>query len=132
MSAGAAVRTLPGRLQDLPRWLEGTEGFAALLDALRQGQSGTVDGSWNSSAALVAATLGQHAPQTLLIVLAHPRDLDAWDEDLLSFGGVRAVTFPAWDALPTADTVVDEIGGKRLRVLRQLEGDQPPRLLLTT
>src|SRR5205085_375678 len=40
--------------------------------------------------------------------------------------------FPAWDALPTADTVLDEIGGQRLRVLRQLDGDRPPRLLLTT
>ena len=132
MSTGSATQSLPSRLQELPRWLEGTQGFSALLDALQQGHAATVDGTWNSSAALVAATLGLHAPRTLLVVLAHPRDLDAWDEDLLSFGGVRAVTFPAWDALPNAETIIDEIGGKRLRVLRQLESDAPPKLLLTT
>src|SRR5436190_11347376 len=132
MSTGAAIRTFPSRLQDLPSWLEGTEGFSALLQALQKGEAATVDGSWNSSASLVAATLGLHVPRTLLVVLAHPRDLDPWDEDLLSFSGLRAVTFPAWDALPTADTVLDEIGGKRLRVLRQLENDRPPKIVLTT
>ena len=124
--------TMPDRLQDLPRWLEGTQGFSALLDALRQGNAATVDGSWNSSASLVAAILGLHVPRTLLVVLAHPRELDPWDEDILSFSGVRAQTFPAWDALPGADTVVDEIGNRRLRVLRQLDADQPPKILLTT
>ncbi|MBI1830927.1 MAG: transcription-repair coupling factor, partial [Planctomycetes bacterium] len=126
------MSVLPAALEELPRWLEGTEGFPALLRALASGQAATVDGAWNSSSALVAATLGARAPATLLIVLAHPRDLDAWDEDLLSFSGLRAVTFPAWDALPSAETVLDEVAGRRLRVLRQLESDAPPRLLLTT
>ena len=119
-------------MRDLPRHLEATEGFAALLDALRARRAATIDGAWHSSAALAAATLGLAVPQTLLIVLAHPRDLDAWAEDLASFSGERAAVFPAWDALPTADTVLDEIGGRRLRLLRQLESDSPPRLLLTT
>ncbi|MSQ93152.1 MAG: transcription-repair coupling factor [Gemmataceae bacterium] len=132
MSDAPATGALPGRLQELPRWLEGTEGYSALVRALQSGQAATVDGAWNSSASFVAGALGLQTPATLLIVLAHPRDLDAWDEDLLSFSGLRAVTFPAWDALPTVDTVLDEIGGKRLRVLRQLEGDHPPKLLLTT
>src|SRR6202011_1155835 len=87
---------------------------------------------WKSSAALAAAALGLHAPATLVVVLAHPRDLDSWAEDLVSFGGLRPLIFPAWDALPTAETVLDEIGGQRLRLLRQLEGDTPPRFLLTT
>jgi transcription-repair coupling factor (superfamily II helicase) len=132
MSSGSATGVLPSRLQEVPRWLEGTQGFPALLQALQAGHAATVDGAWNSSSALVAATLGLRTPRTLLVVLAHPRDLDAWTEDLFSFSGVRAVTFPAWDALPNSDTVIDEIGGRRLRVLRQLEGDTPPKLLLTT
>jgi transcription-repair coupling factor (superfamily II helicase) len=132
MTTGSGTSVLPEALQDLPRWLEGTRGFSALLQSLQRGHAATVDGSWKSSAPLVAATLGLQVPKTLLVVLAHPRDLDSWDEDLLSFSGLRAATFPAWDALPGADTVLDEIGGKRLRILRQLEGDQPPKLLLTT
>jgi transcription-repair coupling factor (superfamily II helicase) len=132
MGTGSATTALPSRLQELPRWLEGTEGFSALLRALQAGQAATVDGTWNSSAALVAATLGLHVPRTLLVVLAHPRDIDAWEQDLFSFSGVRGCTFPAWDSLPTTETVIDEIGGKRLRVLRQLESDSPPKVLLTT
>ena len=132
MSTGSATPVLPSHLQELPRWLEGSEGYSALLQALQHGQSATIDGAWNSSASLAAATLALRAPATLLVVLAHPRDLDAWDDDLFSFTGSRSAIFPAWDALPTADTVLDEVGGKRLRVLRQLEGDQPPRVLLTT
>ncbi len=122
----------PGSLRDLPSWLEKSEGFAAVLRALEQGQAGTVDGAWHSAGALSAATLGLAASKTLLIVLAHPRDLDAWAEDLVSFTSVRPLVFPAWDTLPSADTVLDEIGGNRLRILRQLERDQPPRFLLTT
>ena len=132
MSSGSATSVLPGRLQDLPRWLEGTQGYSALLAALQRGEAATVDGSWNSSASLVAAALGLKSSATLLVVLAHPRDLDAWEQDVLSFSGIRAAAFPAWDSLPGADTVLDEIGGKRLRVLRQLEGDQPPKIVLTT
>jgi len=118
-------------LQDLPFLLETAEDFAPLLDALGQGRAGTIDGAWNSSASLVAAALARHAPQTLLIVLAHPRDADAWAEDLVSFAGQSPMLFPAWDALPTKDTVIDEVAGQRLRVLRQLE-EEPPRILSTT
>jgi transcription-repair coupling factor (superfamily II helicase) len=122
----------PASLQELPQWLEAGEGFATMLEALARRHAATVDGCWNSSASLVAATLALRAPQTLLVVLAHPRDLDFWAQDIASFAGMRPVVFPAWDALPTAETVLDEIGGHRLRLLRQLENEQPPRVLLTT
>src|SRR5262245_43744034 len=102
-------------LRDLPGMLEAAEGFPALLESLKKGEAGTVDGAWNSAAALTAATLALRTPQTLLIVLAHPRDVDLWIEDLYSFSGLRSVVFPAWDSLPTADTVLDDVGGQRLR-----------------
>jgi transcription-repair coupling factor (superfamily II helicase) len=124
--------SLPNALTDLPRWVEAAEDFARILAALRKGQAATVDGAWNSSAALTAAAIGLKAKKTLLIALAHPRDLDAWAEDLVSFSGIRPLVFPAWDALPTAETVLDETGGQRLRLLRQLESDQPPRFVLAT
>ena len=37
MSTGRAIGTFPSRLQDLPRWLEGTEGFSALDGAEQDG-----------------------------------------------------------------------------------------------
>jgi transcription-repair coupling factor (superfamily II helicase) len=119
-------------LKDLTRLIQTAEGFHPLIAALQNGHSGTIDGAWGSSSALVTAALGLHAPQTVLVVIAHPRDLDGWADDLAGFAGVRPVVFPAWDSLPGEDAVVDEVAGQRLRVLKQLEGDQPPRFLLTT
>ena len=67
------------------------------------------EGAWRSSAALAAGALGLHAPHTLLIVLAHPRDLDAWSDDLVSVTGLRPAVFPAWDAWPVPDTRLDKV-----------------------
>jgi transcription-repair coupling factor (superfamily II helicase) len=119
-------------LTDLSRLIQQVEGFHALVAALQNGHAANVDGAWNSSAALVTAALGLHAPHTLLVVLAHPRDLDGWTEDLVSFAGARPVVFPAWDAWPSREVVNDEVAGQRLRVLKQLESETPPRFVVTT
>jgi transcription-repair coupling factor (superfamily II helicase) len=130
------VKTLPtpaiDHLQDLARIVQTAEGFHPLVASLKNGHGGTVDGAWGSSAALAAAALALHAPSTLLIVLAHPRELDGWCDDLAGFGGLRPVVFPAWDALPSDSARLDEVSGQRLRVLKQLLGGEPPRCLVTT
>jgi transcription-repair coupling factor (superfamily II helicase) len=116
-----------GDLKHLARQLESAEGFRPLLKALQHNRSGTIDGAWGSSAALAVATLANHVPRTLLVVLAHPRDLDGWAADLASFTGQPPAIFPAADG--SAD---DESGGQRLRLLRLIEGETPPRVVLTT
>ena len=118
------------QLTDLTHRLHQAENFEPLVAALQQGQSATVDGAWGSSAGLVAAALALQAPAPVLVVLAHPRDLDAWAGDLLSFSGLRPSIFPAWDNRPTGS--IDEVAGQRLRLLTLLQGDKPPRILLTT
>ncbi|TMQ32254.1 MAG: transcription-repair coupling factor, partial [Planctomycetota bacterium] len=127
----ATLRTLDS-LKDLTRLVQTAEGFHPLVASLKNGHGATVDGAWGSSSALVAAALGLHAPRTLLVVIPFPRDLDGWTEDLASFSGARPVVFPAWDNLPGESTVLDEVAGQRLRVLKQLESAEPPRYLLTT
>src|SRR5437660_8455651 len=87
-------------LKDLTRLVQQAEGFHPLVAALKNGHGATVDGAWGSSAALAGAAIGLHAPRTLLVVIAHPRDLDGWAEDLAGFSGLRPVVFPAWDNLP--------------------------------
>jgi transcription-repair coupling factor (superfamily II helicase) len=119
-------------LGDVARLIETAEGFEALLATLQLGQSGGVDGAWGSSGALVAAALGQHAAETLLIVVAHPRDLDFWADDFATFAGMRPIVFPAWDSMPGDDLMLDEIAGQRLRILKQLESSEPPRFVVTT
>jgi transcription-repair coupling factor (superfamily II helicase) len=132
LSVPRALTSAAERLRDLPDLLEAAEGFRPLLDALGRGHSGTVDGAWGSSAALAAGTLAVHAPRTALVVIAHPRDLDGWAADLASFAGLAPAIFPAWDNRPGSGPVVDEVAGQRLRLLRQLDSDDPPRLVLTT
>jgi transcription-repair coupling factor (superfamily II helicase) len=127
----APARTLTG-LQDLTHILQSAEGFHPVVAALKNGHGASVDGAWGSSASLMTAALGLHAPQTLLVVIAHPRDVDGWVEDLASFAGLRPVVFPAWNNLPSDATVVDEVAGQRLRILKQLEAATPPRLVVTT
>jgi transcription-repair coupling factor (superfamily II helicase) len=119
-------------LKDLTRQVQTVEGFHPLVAALKNGHGAVVDGAWGSSGALVAAALGLHAPKTLLIVIAHPGDVDGWADDIASFAGQRPTLFPAWDSLPGHDVAMDEVAGQRLRVLRQLESDHPPRTVVTT
>src|SRR5262245_35956360 len=125
----------PGRLdslKDLTRLIQEAEGFHPLVAALKNGHGATVDGAWGSSCALTAAALGLHAPSTLLIVVAHPRDLDGWIEDVAGFAGIRPVVFPAWDSMPSGAAGPDEVSGQRLRLLKTIETGDLPRFVLTT
>jgi transcription-repair coupling factor (superfamily II helicase) len=132
MPSRTALLPALDNLKDLTRQMQAAEGFPALVAALKNGHGAAVDGAWGSSGALAAAALGLHAPRTLLIVIAHPGDVDGWVEDVASFAGVRPVVFPAWDALPGDRMVLDEVAGQRLRLLRLLQSGEPPRFLVTT
>src|SRR5581483_4250468 len=57
------------------------------------------------------------------------RDVDGWLADLASFSGISPAVFPASDSRPGT---LDETASQRLRLLRQLESSDPPRLVLTT
>ena len=110
----------PDTLADLPRLLRDAEGFADVARALRAGRAGTIDGAWGSSAALSAAALAAEAPGTVLVVLAHPGDVDPWANDLHSFTGRRPAVFPAFESWPPEPSAFDETPGRRLRTLQKL------------
>ncbi len=120
------------QLTDLTHAVQEVGDFAEVLEALRLGRSATIDGAWGSSAALAAAALALQAPRTVLIVIAHPRDVDGWLGDLQSFSGLRPSVFPAWDNQPSAGDIFDEVAGQRLRLLRQLDSGEAPPVLLAT
>src|SRR5437588_9288706 len=118
MTLTSELTPVPESLKDLTRIVQTAEGFHPLVAALLNGHGAAVDGAWGSSGALAAAALGLHAPRTLLMVIAHPGDVDGWVEDVATFAGLRPVVFPAWDALPGDRMVLDEVAGQRLRLLR--------------
>ena len=64
---GTAVAPATGldSLKDLTLAIQHSAGFHPVIAALRNGGGVSVDGAWNSSAALLAAALALHAPHAL-------------------------------------------------------------------
>lgn len=126
-----ALVTPSDRLLELVERLEAVEGFDELLRALRAGHSGTLDGVWGSSCALAAASLARHAPSVLVVVCAHPSDVDAFVDDLRLFSRVRIVDFPTAEGLP-GDRTYEVVFGDRLRALKDLAGVHRPPVVVTS
>jgi transcription-repair coupling factor (superfamily II helicase) len=118
-------------LADLPRLIQAAERFAPLAQGLRAGLSGAVDGAWGSSAALAVAALAREAPSSVLIVIAHPGDLDSWVADIASLTGDRPVEFPAIEGLPGESQRFETAIGDRLRVVQRLATNPPPVIFTT-
>jgi transcription-repair coupling factor (superfamily II helicase) len=119
-------------LTELTPLLEVNPGFDELVAALEAGNSGTIDGAWGSASALAAATLVKRTSGTVLVVLPRASGLDDYVDDLLAFTGELPEVFPAWDTLPDEHSVTDSVFGRRLRVLRRLQSEAPPKLVLAT
>jgi transcription-repair coupling factor (superfamily II helicase) len=125
-TSASAVR----ELQDLTRQIQRAPGFPEVLAALKNGHSATIDGAWGSAGPLVTAALGWHAPQTVLIVLAHVGDVDDYADDVGTFAGVKPEVLPAWDRLPREAGPGDEVFGRRLRVAKAMASETPPRYVV--
>ena len=117
-------------LKDLIRRIQRAPGLPEVIAALKNNQSATIDGAWGSAGPLTAAALGLHAPHTLLIVLAHVNDVDDFRDDVATFAGVMPEVFPSWEKLPEEAGPGDEIFGRRLRVIKALRGENPPRFVV--
>ncbi len=120
----------PRELKDLTRLIQKAPGFPEMIAALKSGAAATVDGAWGSAAALATAAIGLHAPKTLLVVMAHVGDLNDFRDDVATFSGASPELFPAWDKIPTDSDARDEVFGKRLRTLKRLSGELPPRYVV--
>ena len=119
-------------LADLTARIARQPALGEVMDALSRGESGTIDGAWGSSCALVAATLAGHVPSTLLVVLPRVQDVDDFAADLAWCVDEPPVVFSAWEGLPAERAVSDAVFGSRLRVLEALDGDSPPQVIVTS
>jgi transcription-repair coupling factor (superfamily II helicase) len=124
---GQGVRELP----DLVDRLRDVEEFSGILQALGHGASGTIDGAWGSSSALIAAAIARDVPGTLLIVLPRLSEVDDFAADLAAYLPAPPRVFPAWESLPKEHSVSDQVFGARLRVLSELDTAAPPKAIVT-
>ena len=121
-------------LRELPARLLKQESFAAVIAAMKRGQAGAIDGAWGSSAGLVVAALAQQVEhdKPLVIVLPRMHDVDEFADDVYNFLGDVPLIFPAWESWPPEVSATDAVSGARLRVLRALNTDKPPRVIVTS
>jgi len=121
-------------LRELAALLPKQESFSAVVAAMKRGQAGAIDGAWGSSAGLVVATLTQQVggDKPLLVVLPRMHDVDEFADDVFNFLGEVPAIFPAWESWPPDGSAADAVGGARLRVLRALNSDKPPRVIVTS
>jgi len=124
--------SLSDRLYELVRRVERQEGFAEVLASLTQGHAATIGGVWGSACALVAATLADHVPGSLVVVLPSIDQIDQTVDDLRLFSRLKAETFPARESFPGQQAICDEVLGERLRLLKRLRGPERPKLVATS
>ncbi len=131
--ANAATATITSdRLFELVGRLERQEGFAEVVRSLRLGQAATLDGVWGSSCALAAAVLAAEAPASLVVVCPQVDDVDEMVDDLTLFTRLTPERLPAWESLPSERVIHDEVFGERVRLLKMLQGPEPPGLVVTS
>ncbi|HWL10305.1 MAG TPA: DEAD/DEAH box helicase, partial [Planctomicrobium sp.] len=119
-------------LSELVETIRGVESYRSVIAALRKGSSGTIDGAWGSSCALVTAAVAQETDHPLLVVLPRISDVEDFAADLASLLPTPPVVFPAWETLPKERSVKDAVFGTRLRVLQRLESASPPKVIVTS
>ena len=132
MAPGETVTEPSAQLLSLPGRLQEHEGFCEVVAGLRAGAAATLDGAWGSACALAAAALGEHAPGPLVVVCPRVDDVDEVSDDLRLFAAQTPEIFPAWESMPGESRAQDGISGDRTRVLKLLQGPQPPKLVIAS
>jgi len=118
MATAQEAEITSDRLFDLAGRLIEEQGFAEVVDCLKQGHAATIDGTWGSSCALAAAALAAHAPDLLVVVCPNEEQVEQFIDDLALFTRWEAEDFPAAEL--SESRFDDEAFGQRLRVLKKL------------
>ena len=119
MASAETAADASDRMLELVGRLERAEGFAEVVESLREGHAATLDGVWGSSCALAAAALAVYAPATLVIVCPLDEQVDELIDDLALFTRLKPERFPACESPESA--VPDEDFGQRVRLLKRLD-----------
>ena len=112
--------------------LDRQEGYVEVVAELLASHAATLDGVWGSSRALVAANLATHAPASIVVVCPHIDQIDEHIDDLKLFANDVPERFPAWETLVDERVIYDEVFGDRVRLLKLLASERPPKLIVTS
>ncbi|NLE38931.1 MAG: transcription-repair coupling factor, partial [Pirellulaceae bacterium] len=132
MAQAARETDSEARLSSLVERLAAQEGFAEIVAELEGGHAATLDGVWGSSCALVGAALARRSPGPLILVCPQTDDIDAMVDDLRLFTRFGIESFPAWESALSERVIHDEAFADRVRVMKLLESESPPKLLVTS
>ena len=121
------------RLLDLAQTLDAHRGFADVIAALREGHGGTIGGTWGSASALALAAVARTRTSeagTLVVVLPHAAEADAFVDDFALFSDLPALLLPAVESLGEDGGPTDDpADAERLAVVKRLatpDGPRPP------
>ena len=127
---------VPHSLAELTALIDSASGFSDVIAAIRENNSGAIDGAWGSSCALSAAALHKACPERpMLVVVPGVRDIDDFVDQISEFlpDTTPCRHFPAWETLPDEHDVTDSVFAARLGTVRFLNenvvlpvDDQPP------
>ncbi|MFM7249252.1 MAG: transcription-repair coupling factor [Planctomycetaceae bacterium] len=137
-SASPPASGPPARLAGLAATLRSHSGFADAVASLRGGHGATVGGTWGSSSALVAASLGREIGDgVLVVVLPHGADAEVFCDDLALFSALPVAHLPALEAFAVGDDAPpadDPAAAGRLAVVKRLSGPatERPRIIVTS
>jgi transcription-repair coupling factor (superfamily II helicase) len=128
-----AGRVGPASLAELAALIAEQPGFQDVVQALRSGNSGAIDGAWGSACALTVSALIRNASDRApLVILPTVRDAEEFVEELSELVSRPVVLFPAWDGVPDEQDAGDTVGAVRLSVARKLtETDRVAPVVVT-
>ena len=132
MTTTKDISTSTENLRDLHQLLLEADDVQQVMAALRAGRSVSVDGALGSSKSLLAAALAsQLSDGTVVVVCPRATDVDDTLDDLELFTDVAVEPFPALQSVKQQGILRDEAYGDRLRVVKQLIGHSPSRMVVT-
>ncbi|MGQ9563048.1 MAG: transcription-repair coupling factor [Thermogutta sp.] len=121
-----------GSLGSITARLQAHREFSKIIDHVRSGQGGQVDGVVGAGSALFAAAVAEHAPSRLLVLLPDARSANEFCDDLRLFSEKTITYFPRLERLQGGLAPDDEIAGDRLKILRSLSCGDGPRVIVSS
>lgn len=106
---------------------------AELKRALEDKASVLVEELWNSPKALLAAIAQEATGKHILILTGASQEEARLFHDFAFFTHAPVIDFPAWETLPSENIPPSpDIVGDRYKVLKQIDGDPSPKIILSS